>query len=163
MVDQDTLREQEIRRAKLLTALRVEISTMASNLYGQLGGMELPNHRLNGIANSFAWHAKRLDHAARLTYGIEEIKRLQQRIDRKGAEYAVYGWLLSQIGSGSRPSADEQKLLDPLRLADNEVTDWLNHVRLLRAQSLLQLLIIFTQSKTFTKALTKAGGQLQWN
>ncbi len=161
--DAEQARENELRRAALLIALRDNLQQMAQHLTVTLGTVELPNHRLSSIANSFAWHVQRPQPAARLACGIAEIKRLQQRVKRNSAEYNIYAWLLNQIGSAPQPSQEEQRLLDPLYLADNEIRDWLAYVRLLRAESLVQLLGLITRARPVAEEIAEAGGALRWS
>jgi hypothetical protein len=172
MVAESSNTEDAGRRARMLVAIRAELALQARDLSITVTNVdldknrqyrvELPNNRLSGIANGFAWHTQRRTATERLGYGMAEIARLQKRIDRNSAEHAIYTWLSHQIGKDARPSDAEQILLDDLQIEIDQEQEWLARMRLVRAQNLVELLRILTQARPFTVELTQAGGALRW-
>lgn len=150
------------RRAMMLSILRAELALQARDLSLTLSSVALPNNRLSGIANGFAWHAQRRTAQERLAYGMAELSRLQKRLDRNSSEHGVYTWLVDQIGKSSRPSESEQALLDKLLVEADQEQEWLARMRLIRAQNLVQILGILTRAKGFTAELTQVRGALKW-
>ena len=154
--------EEARRREIMLTSLRVELTLQARDLSLTLGNVDLPNNRLSGIANGFTWHTQRSTPETRLEYGIEEISRLQKRLDRNSSEYGIYAWLLNQLGKDLRPNKTERELLNALLVEAHQEEEWLARMRLIRAQNLVQILGLLTRAKPFTAELNKIGGALKW-
>jgi hypothetical protein len=127
------------------------------------GGSGLPNHRINGIANSLAWHARRPAAEQRLAELNRELKGLIARAAQDSAEQQLYQELLSQLHLEAPATIGwETRTLAQLRLAEGERDHWLQQLRLLLAQALIQIVQTLVRSRQLRQELEAQGGAIRW-
>jgi hypothetical protein len=160
--------QEELRRALLGAEVRAEHGAYAMLLERYLSGITLTPSRVSGMLNSVAWHATRTRPEQRLAAVDDELKRLQRQ-SAGSLDQPLYSWLRARLRGQIQAEQEkprlrtEEQLLKPLSLHPDEQAVWLVELRVLRMQTLLQLVELLTRSEALRDALALRKGRLQWD
>lgn len=164
MVDEVSHR-QELRRAQLFYIVQRESVRLVTQIETWLQEVRpdeeapLPPHRLNGLASSIAWHERRPAARQRLRELADELRRLEARTPDPSPERQLYASLPALL---NLESSYEESLLQPLRLTFEEREHWMMELRLLLAQTAVEMLALIAELRPLRKDLDTYKGALRW-
>jgi hypothetical protein len=154
--------EHDLRRAWLLQIVASERERLITRIDELLQKVQLTPNRTNGLLNSLAWHERRRSAVDRLRELAAELARLADRTEDSEDEHRLYTGL-AQLLNLERPLSDQEFiLLRPLRLTDDEREQWTYELRLLLAQTAIEILQLLADSRLVRQEIIQNKGDLRW-
>lgn len=164
----ETSDKLDLMRARLLQIIqgeRVRLVTEIDPWIQEIRPEEdspLPPHRLNGLINSVAWHERRPTARQRLRELADELRRLEMRAPDPGPERQLFVRLPLLLNLERPVSAHEEMLLRPLRLTIDEQETWALELRLLLAQTAVEMVALLADIRPLRNAIHEYKGALRW-
>lgn len=162
MSERPTSDDDLLIQATLAANIEAEVRSLAAEIAGQLGDLEIPRHRLSGIVNSLAWHQRRATPQLRTQALGEEIQRLRQRAAPGSAEAGFYDFLLQRLELPRAASLRDEPLLRGAHIPADQRERWSAIARLSRARAAVQILETLLRSAGLRREIAQEGGSIQW-